>query len=61
MEHSLYSPLFLLGTFDDFKYAIDDCVSQTDKKLKAQMDVLISEKVQLFDVFQNVVLAPLAA
>jgi len=49
------------GTFDDFRNAIDYCVSQTDKALKDQMDVLISEKVQLFDVFQNVVLAPLAA
>jgi len=49
------------GTFDDFKNAIDDCVSQTDKNLKAQMDLLISEKVQLFDVFKSVDFAPLAA
>jgi transposase len=39
------------GTFDEFKNSIDDCVSQTDKTFKKQMDILISEKVQLFDVF----------
>jgi transposase len=41
------------GTFDDFKYAIDDCVSQTDQELKAQMDFLISDKVQLFDILED--------
>jgi len=41
------------GTFDEFKTAIDDCVSKTDKDFKTQMDVLISEKVQLFDVFEH--------
>jgi transposase len=40
------------GTFDDFKNAIDNCVDQTDKDLKPHMDILISEKVQLFDIFQ---------
>lgn len=39
------------GAFDDFKIAIDNFVSQTDKKFKKQMDSLISENVQLFDVF----------
>jgi len=41
------------GTFNDFKFAIDNCIFQTDKNLKSQMDVLISEKVQLFDVISN--------
>jgi len=41
------------GTFDDFKNAIDNCVEQSDKNLKTQMDILISEKVQLFDVLQS--------
>jgi len=41
------------GTFDDFKNAIDNCVDQTDNNLKPQMDILISEKVQLFDIFQE--------
>ncbi len=39
------------GTFHDFKNAVDDCISQTDKRLKAQMDSLISDEVQLFDDF----------
>jgi transposase len=41
------------GTFDDFKNAIDNCVAQTDKDLKSQMDFLISDKVQLFDIFED--------
>jgi len=51
------------GAFLDFKNAIDNCVFQTDKCLKPQMDVLISEKVQLFDAFEDVISAqlPLAA
>lgn len=40
------------GTFDDFKDAIDNCVSRTDKDLKVQTDILISEKVQFFDICQ---------
>jgi len=39
------------GTFYDFKNSIDNCISQTDKDFKSQMDILISEKVQLFDIF----------
>jgi transposase len=41
------------GTFDEFKNAIDNCVFQTDKEYKKQMDVLISVNVQLFDVFSQ--------
>jgi transposase len=42
------------GTFDDFKNSIDNCVSHTDKQYKKQMDILISEKVQLFDFISSV-------
>jgi transposase len=44
------------GTFDDFKNAIDHCIYNTDKDFKSQMDSLISEKVQLFDVVNDTVL-----
>lgn len=37
------------GTFQDFQAAIDDCINQTDKKFKPQMDTLITEKVHFFD------------
>ena len=37
------------GTFEDFKNAIDSCINKTDKEFKSQMDILISERVQLFD------------
>jgi len=41
------------GTFVDFKYAIDNCIYQTDKHFKSQIDILISENVHLFDVFSQ--------
>ena len=41
------------GTFDDFKNAIDDCINQTDKEFKAQIDILISDKVHLFDILSD--------
>ena len=44
------------GTFDEFKTAIDNCVFNTDKEFRKQMDILISEKVQLFDVVSNEVI-----
>jgi transposase len=42
------------GTFDEFKTAIDNCVSQTDKDFRKQMDILVSDKVHLFDYFSCV-------
>jgi transposase len=36
------------GTFDDFKKAIDLCVSQTNTKYQERMNSLISENVQQF-------------
>ena len=43
------------GTFEDFKNAIDNCIDQTDNEFKSQMDILISDKVQLFDEIPLVV------
>ena len=42
------------GTFEDFKSAIDNCINKTDNEFKSQMDILISEKVQLFDEVPSV-------
>jgi len=42
------------GTFEDFKNAIDNCINKTDNEFKSQMDILISEKVQLFDEVPSV-------
>jgi transposase len=39
------------GSFDDFKNAVDDCISRTGKDFKTRIDTLISENVQLFDDF----------
>jgi hypothetical protein len=40
------------GTFEDFKRAIDDCISGSNRKHKKETATLISENFQLFtDVF----------
>lgn len=37
------------GSFNEFIFAIDDCISKTDKEFKPFMDSLISNKVYFFE------------